>query len=61
MAHIELALHERQIIEDMMLVKASVATIAEKLLRHRSTIYREIRRNTVNSIPECDFRVKSAV
>lgn len=46
MAHIELALHERQVIADMVLAKASVGAIAEKLSRHRSTIYREIKRNT---------------
>jgi len=46
MAHIELNLMERQQIEDMLHAKASVAKIAEKLSRHRSTIYREIRRNS---------------
>jgi len=46
MAHFELALHERQVIADMVLAKASVGAIAEKLSWHRSTIYREIKRNT---------------
>ena len=56
MAHIELALHERQIIEDMMLARASVTAIADKLSRHRSTIYREIKRNTYTDeeMPELD-------
>ena len=46
MAHRELDLIERQIIEDMLLAKAPVAKIAGKLSRHRSTIYREIARNS---------------
>lgn len=46
MAHIELDSHERQVIEDMRLAKVPVAKIAEKLARHRSTIYREIERNS---------------
>lgn len=46
MAHIELNLMERQQIEDMLHAHVSVAKIAEKLSRHRSTIYREIKRNS---------------
>ena len=38
MAHIELKLHERQVIESMRLMKAPVTKIAEKLSRHHSTI-----------------------
>ena len=45
MAHVELDLRERRLIEDMLVAKASVARIAARLSRHRSTIYREIGRN----------------
>jgi len=44
-AHIELDLMERQVIENMLFAKASISQIAERLSRHRSTIYREIARN----------------
>lgn len=56
MAHIELMAAERQLIEDMVLAKSPIAKIAEKLSRHRSTIYREIRRNSFadDEMPELD-------
>jgi transposase, IS30 family len=45
MAHMELDLRERRLIEDMLIVKMPVAKMAQRLSRHRSTIYREIKRN----------------
>ena len=45
MAHTELDLRERRLIEDLLVAKASVASIARRLSRHRSTVYREISRN----------------
>lgn len=45
MAHTELDLRERRAIEDMLHAKISVSKIAAKIGRHRSTVYREIRRN----------------
>ena len=56
MARRELNASERQVIEDMLLAKAPVAKIAGKLSRHRSTIYREIARNTFidEEMPELD-------
>ena len=45
MAHTELDVRERRLIEDLLVAKASVSTIAARLGRHRSTIYREIKRN----------------
>jgi len=45
MAHTELDLRERCMIEDMLYAKVPVSKIATKIGRHRSTIYREIRRN----------------
>ena len=45
MAHRELDLRERRLVEDLLQAKMSVASIATRLSRHRSTIYREIRRN----------------
>lgn len=45
MAHRELDLRERRLVEDLLQAKMSVANIAARLSRHRSTIYREIRRN----------------
>jgi transposase, IS30 family len=45
MAHTELGLHERRAIEDMLNVKMSVEKIAAEIGRHRSTVYREIKRN----------------
>ena len=41
MAHTELDVRDRRLIEDLLGVKASVSTIAAHLDRHRSTIYRE--------------------
>lgn len=56
MAHRELDVAERQIIEGMLLAKAPMAKIAGKLSRHRSTIYREIARNRFadEEMPELD-------
>ncbi|WPY96309.1 IS30 family transposase (plasmid) [Limimaricola variabilis] len=45
MAHRELDLRERRLVEDLLQAKMSVASIAARLSRHRSTIYREIQRN----------------
>ncbi|PZX12348.1 IS30 family transposase [Palleronia aestuarii] len=45
MAHTELNLRERRTIEDMRNAKVPVVRIAAELGRHRSTVYREIRRN----------------
>lgn len=45
MAHTELDLRERRAIEDMLNSKVPVAQIAAHLGRHRSSIYREIKRN----------------
>ena len=45
MAHTELDLRERRAIEDMQNAKVPVGRIAAEIGRHRSTIYREIRRN----------------
>ncbi len=45
MAHIELDLRERRAIEDMLNAKTPVSKIAAALGRHRSTVYREIKRN----------------
>ncbi|AHD03710.1 hypothetical protein METH_23040 (plasmid) [Leisingera methylohalidivorans DSM 14336] len=45
MAHIELDLRERRAIEDMLNAKTPVCKIAAALGRHRSTVYREIKRN----------------
>ena len=45
MAHTELDLRERRAIEDMLNAKVSVSKIAAELGRHRSTVYREIKRN----------------
>jgi IS30 family transposase len=45
MAHTELDLCERRRIEDMLIAKIPVREIAAVLGRHRSSIYREIRRN----------------
>ncbi len=56
MTHTELDLMERQQIEEMLLAKAPIAKIAERLSRHRSTVYREINRNTFadEEMPELD-------
>ena len=45
MAHTELDLRERRTIEDMLNAKCSVNEIAAEIGRHRSTVYREIKRN----------------
>jgi IS30 family transposase len=45
MAHTELGLRERRAIEDMLNAKMSVDKIAAEIGRHRSTVFREIKRN----------------
>lgn len=45
MAHTELDLRERRVIEDMLNAKVPIAKIATEIGRHRSTVYREIKRN----------------
>jgi len=45
MAHTELDLRERRAIEDMLNAKVPVSKIAAEIGRHRSSIYREIKRN----------------
>ncbi len=45
MAHKELDLRERRRIEDLLNAKLPVSTIAAEIGRHRSTVYREIKRN----------------
>ena len=45
MAHTELDLRERRAIEDMLIAKVPVSKIAAEIGRHRSTVYREIKRN----------------
>ena len=45
MAHTELDLRERRAIEDMLNAKVLVNQIATDIGRHRSTIYRDLRRN----------------
>jgi len=45
MAHTELDLRERRAIEDMLNPKVPVSKIAAEIGRHRSTVYREIKRN----------------
>ncbi|MEP2984110.1 MAG: IS30 family transposase [Sulfitobacter sp.] len=45
MGHKEIDLHERRQIERLLNAKATIAQIAAKLERHRSSIYREIKRN----------------
>ncbi len=46
MAHTELDLRERRAIEDMLNAKVPVSKIAAEIGRHRSTVYREIKRNS---------------
>jgi IS30 family transposase len=46
MAHTELDLRERRAIEDMLNAKMPVSKIASEIGRHRSTVYREIKRNS---------------
>lgn len=45
MGHKEIDLHERRQIEQLLRAKATVMQIATKLRRHRSSIYRELKRN----------------
>lgn len=45
MAHTELSLRERRTIEDMLNAKMSVDKISAEIGRHRSTVFREIKRN----------------
>ena len=45
MAHTELDLRERCMIENMLNAKFSISKIAAELGRHRSTVYRNIKRN----------------
>ncbi len=45
MAHTELDLRERRAIEDMLNAKVPMSKIAAEIGRHRSTVYREIKRN----------------
>lgn len=45
MAHTELGLRERRIIEYTLNAKMSVDKIAAEIGRHRSTVFREIKRN----------------
>lgn len=54
MAHTELDLRERRVIEDMLNAKMSVGEIAADIGRHRSNVYREIKRNTYrdDELPE---------
>lgn len=56
MAHVELGLDERRQIERLRLARMPVARIAARLRRHRSTIYRELRRNRFvdEELPELD-------
>ena len=56
MAHTELCLRERRTIEDMLNAKMSVDKIAAEIGRHRSTVFREIKRNHFSdeSMPKHD-------
>lgn len=45
MGHTELDLRERRAIEDMLNAKVPVSKIAAEIGRHRSAVYREIKRN----------------
>ena len=45
MVHKEIDLHERRQIEQLLNAKATIAQIAVILGRHRSSVYREIKRN----------------
>lgn len=56
MAHTDLDLRERRAIEDMLTAKVPVSKIATEIGRHRSTIYREIKRNGFedNELPYLD-------
>ena len=54
MAHTELDLRERRTCEDMLNAMMSVNEIAAEIGRHRSTVYREIKRIVFedNEMPE---------
>ena len=54
MVHTELDLRERRSIEDMLNAKLPVSRIAAELGRHRSSVYREIKRNgfVADELPE---------
>ena len=56
MAHTELDLRERRAIEDMLNAKVPVSKIAAEIGRHRSTIYREIKRNYFTCNPSRPLR-----
>lgn len=55
-SHVELSLEERKILARLLHHKTRVAEIAHVLSRHRSTIYREIRRNWWHDaeVPQAD-------
>ena len=53
MAHTELDLRERRAIEDMLNAKVPVSKIAAEIGRHRSTVYREIKRDFFT---DCELR-----
>ena len=46
MSHTELDLRERRLIEDMLHAKVPISRISAEIGRHRSTVYREIKRNS---------------
>jgi transposase, IS30 family len=54
MAHAELRLRERRRIEDMLNAKIAVNKIAAEIVRHRATVYREIKCNRFvgNELPK---------
>ena len=54
MAHTELNLRERRVLEDMLNAKIPIREIAAQIGRHVSTIYRDIKRNRYadNDLPE---------
>ena len=56
MALTELDLRERRLIEDMLVAKVPDSKIAAEIGRHRSTIYREIKRNSYvdEELPDLD-------
>lgn len=55
-SHVELNIEERRILARLLHHKAKVVEIARALSRHRSTIYREIKRNWWHDteVPEAD-------
>ncbi|WP_308917196.1 helix-turn-helix domain-containing protein [Jannaschia sp. LMIT008] len=50
MAHVELGIEERRVIERLSNAGVAVAEIAARLGRHRSTIYRELARNRFTDV-----------